>query len=106
MKTRISLILCVCITLLSACGSPDGLLLLPRNDLPATANATPETVSMTAAGRLNPRKQVQVAFFAVNERPEGGVSYTPLSTAKLARLTFDGQFTLETDALQQAPVLT
>ena len=106
MQIRKPLILLTWMSLLSACDSPDGLLLLPRNDLPATANATPETVSMTAAGRLNPRKQVQVAFFAVNERPEGGVSYTPLSTAKLVRLTFDGQFTLEADALQQAPVLT
>lgn len=100
------LILLTWMTLLSACGSPDGLLLLPRNDLPSTPNAAPESLSMTAAGRLNPRKQVNVSFFSVNERPEGGVQYQPLRTEKLVRLTFDGQFTLESDALQQEPVLT
>lgn len=103
---RLCALASVWITLLTSCTASEGLLLLPRNDLATASGTAPEALSATASGRLPLRKQVQVAFFSVTERPEGGSQYEPLSTERLLRLTFDGQFTLASDALKQAPVLT
>lgn len=106
---------------LSACSPSNGLLLLPRGDLEATTFSTNPSTSAAGSvatgvsaagvpmaentGRLAPRKRVKVSFFTVAETPEGEPRYTPLSTENLVRLTFDGQFALESGALRQEPVL-
>lgn len=87
----------------SACGDASGLLLLPRNQTPQESVQAGTAASTTVANAsLSTRKRVDVLFFEaseVNLSPE--VIYTPLATENLARLIFDGQFTLESDALQR-----
>lgn len=94
---------CLVMGAFSACGDASGLLLLPRNQMPQESVQTGSAASTTAANAsLSARKRVDVLFFEASENnlsPE--VIYTPLTTENLARLIFDGQFTLESDALQR-----
>lgn len=99
---------CFAVAMLNGCSGSDGLLLLPRNEAVQSAARAGLTENSIAAvsNNLNSRKKVQVLFFNASEALSPQVTYTPLSTDNLVRLTFDGQFTLESDALQREAELS
>jgi hypothetical protein len=94
---------------LSACGDASGLLLLPRNSSPQQAlqASSAERNTAVVSASLSARKRVDVLFFTAAESSlSPQATYTPLGTKNLVRLVFDGQFTLESEALQRESELS